>query len=180
MRKNILVISASPRVHGNSDTVADAFVQGAKEAGNQVEKVNLAGKQISFCKGCFVCQSTQRCVMRDDADLIEQKMAEADILVFATPIYYYEMSGQLKTMLDRGNPLYTKDYMFREVYLIASAAEEEESVYQRAESGVQGWVECFPKAKFVSTIFAGGVTSKEDIEGHFALKQAYETGKAIQ
>ena len=107
MSKKVLVISSSPRIGGNSDVLSDAFVKGALEAGNEVEKVNLAGKKIEFCRGCFACQTTQRCVIRDDADEIEQKMQEADVLVFATPIYYFEMSGQLKTMLDRGNPLYT-------------------------------------------------------------------------
>ncbi len=180
MSKRVLVVSSSPRIGGNSDVLADAFVKGALEAGHKVEKVNLAGKKIEFCKGCFACQTTQRCVIRDDADAIEQKMQEADVLVFATPIYYYEMSGQLKTMLDRGNPLYTTDYKFRDVYFLASAAEDEEFVPKRALSGVEGWVECFEKATLAGHVFAGGVTNKGDIEHHPALQQAFEMGKLIQ
>ncbi len=95
--------------------MADEFIRGAKEAGNQVEKVCLYDKTIGFCKGCLACLKSQRCVIHDDADIIAQKMKEADVLVFATPIYYYEMSGQMKTMLDRANPLNDSDYRFRDI-----------------------------------------------------------------
>lgn len=179
MAKKVFVISCSPRIQGNSDVLADAFIKGAKEAGHEVEKVNLANLQIGFCRGCFACQSTQRCVIKDDADQIEQKMEKADILVFATPIYYYEMSGQLKTMLDRGNPLYTSNYQFRDIYFLSTAAEDEESVPYRAIQGVEGWIECFEHARLAGTVFAGGVTNKGDIQDHPSLQKAYAMGKQI-
>ena len=106
MSKNVLILSTSPRKGGNSDLLADAFAAGAREAGHEVEKVCLYDKDIAFCRGCLACQKTQRCVIRDDADAIAQKMLTADVLVFATPIYFYEMCGQMKTMLDRTNPLF--------------------------------------------------------------------------
>ena len=102
MSKNVLVISTSPRRNGNSKLLADAFANGARQAGNSVENISLHDKTICFCKGCLSCQKSQRCVIHDDADTIAQKMRAADVLVFATPIYYYGMSGQMKTMLDRG------------------------------------------------------------------------------
>lgn len=109
--KKVLVISTSLRPRSNSEALADEFVRGAQEAGNEVEKVTLRGKDIRFCKGCLVCQKTQECVIKDDdAPAIVRKMYEADAICFATPIYYYEMSGQMKTLLDRANPLYTMDY----------------------------------------------------------------------
>ncbi|MDO4634296.1 MAG: flavodoxin family protein, partial [Eubacteriales bacterium] len=174
MSRKVLIISASPRKNSNSEALATAFAEGAKAAGNEVEQISLAGKKIEFCRGCFVCQKTQRCVIRDDADLIEQKMEQADVLVFATPIYYYEMSGQLKTMLDRGNPLYTTEYKFRDVYFLSSAAEDEEGVDARAVSGVEGWIECFPKARLAGRVFAGGVTEAGEVQGKKALEEAYE------
>lgn len=112
MSKNILVISTSPRKGGNSETLADAFIHGANESGHSTEKICLYDKTISFCKGCLACLKSHRCVIHDDADDIAQKMSKADVLVFATPIYYYEMCGQMKTMLDRANPLYDADYQF--------------------------------------------------------------------
>ena len=87
MSKKVLVISTSPRKGGNSDTLADAFARGAREAGNSVEKVTLYDKTIGFCKGCLTCQSTCRCVIHDDADAIARKMLTADVIAFATPIY---------------------------------------------------------------------------------------------
>ncbi len=179
MSKNILVISTSPRKGGNSETLADEFIRGAKEAGNQVEKVCLYDKTIGFCKGCLACLKSQRCVIHDDADIIAQKMKEADVLVFATPIYYYEMSGQMKTMLDRANPLYDSDYRFRDVYLLASAAEKEGSAADGAVKGLSGWTRCFPKARFAGTVFGGGADAVGTISGNPALDQAYEMGKAI-
>ena len=116
--KNILIISTSLRTGSNSDLLADAFAQGAREAGHAVEKLSLRDKTIQFCKGCLACQKTQRCVIHDDANSIVQKMKDAQVLVFATPIYYYEMCGQMKTLLDRANPLFSSDYAFRHVYLL--------------------------------------------------------------
>lgn len=179
MSKKILVISTSPRKGGNSDLLADEFIRGAQQAGNSVEKISLSEKTIGFCKGCLACQKTQRCVIRDDADAIVQKMLVSDVLVFATPIYYYEMCGQMKTMLDRANPLYPSDYQFREVYLLAAAAEEAETTVQGAVNGLQGWISCFEKAHLAGTVFGGGVSDVGEIKGHPALQKAYEMGAAI-
>jgi len=179
MSKKVFVISTSPRKGGNSETLADAFIRGAEEAGNRVEKVCLYDKAIGFCKGCLACLNSHRCVIRDDADTIAQKMKDADVLVFATPIYYYEMCGQMKTMLDRANPLYDSDYRFREVYLLTAAAEKEESAAAGAVKGLSGWVACFPKARLAGTVFGGGADAVGAIKGHPALDQAYRMGKAI-
>ena len=177
--KKVLVISASPRVNSNSEALAKAFAKGAEESGHEVELISLRGKTINFCRGCFVCQEKQRCVIRDDADAICQKALKADVLVFATPIYYYEMSGQLKTLLDRLNPLFPSDYAFRDVYMLTAAAEDEESVPQRAVSGLEGWVECFERAKLAGTVFMGGVTAPGENPDHPALDQAYRMGTDI-
>ena len=177
--KKVLVISASPRVNSNSEALAKAFAKGAEESGHEVELISLRGKTINFCRGCFVCQEKQRCVIRDDADAIWQKALTADVLVFATPIYYYEMSGQLKTLLDRLNPLFPSDYAFRDVYMLTAAAEDEEYVPQRAVSGLEGWVECFERAKLAGSVFMGGVTAPGENPDHPALDQAYRMGTDI-
>ncbi len=179
MSKKVLIISTSPRKGSNSDTLAESFADGARSAGHEVEKISLAGKDIKFCRGCFACQQTKRCVIRDDADEIEQKMELADVLVFATPIYYYEMSGQMKTMLDRGNPLFTTDYKFRDVYFLSTASENEAYVPERAESGLQGWIDCFERARLAGSVFAGGITMTGDIKNHPSLKKAYDMGRNV-
>ena len=100
MSKKVRIISSSPRRGGNSETLAAAFAEGAQAAGHQVETVYLREKQIGYCKGCFACHELGHCVLRDDAAAIIAKMHDADVLVFATPVYYYCVSGQLKTLLD--------------------------------------------------------------------------------
>ncbi|WP_050698193.1 flavodoxin family protein [Anaeromassilibacillus senegalensis] len=179
MSKQILIISTSPRKGGNSDALAEAFARGAREAGQQVEKICLYDKTIGFCKGCLVCQKTQRCVIRDDADVIAQKMRVADTIVFATPVYYYGMCGQMKTLLDRANPLYSADYAFRDIYLLAAAAEAEESAVEGTVHGLEGWISCFEKARLAGVAFGGGADAVGSIQGNPALQKAYEIGKAV-
>ncbi len=86
MAKNVLVISASMRANSNSDMLAAAFADGAAAAGNRVETVSLKGKSIAFCRGCLACQKLGRCVIADDAVEITEKMKNADVIAFATPI----------------------------------------------------------------------------------------------
>ena len=178
--KNVLIISSSLRKGSNSESLADEFARGAADTGNEVELISLRGKDIRFCRGCLACQKTQKCVIADDAPAIVAKMHDADVIVFATPIYYYEMSGQLKTLLDRANPLYTSDYCFRDIYMLTSAAEDEQTTPERAVMGWTGWIDCFEKSHLAGTVFAGGVNAPEEIKGHPALAEAYALGNKIQ
>ncbi len=176
----VLVITTSLRFRSNSDILAEKLVQGAEEAGHDVETVSLKGKTINFCKGCLACQKTQKCVIKDDAIEIAEKVKEAETLVFVSPIYYYEMSGQLKTLLDRLNPLYSSDYKFRNVYMLTTAAEDEDFVCEKAVSGLNGWVDCFEKAEFKGSLFCGGINDMGEAGSREQeLQEAYEFGKAL-
>lgn len=178
--KNVLVITSSYRKNGNSNKLAERFVAGALSVGHKVERVDLSEQNIAFCRGCMACQRTQKCVINDDAVAIAEKMLHADVLVFATPIYYYSVSGQLKTMLDRANPLYSSDYAFRSVYLIATAADDDQHAVDGAVKDIQGWVECFENAKLECVLFAGGVEGVGDIDGNISLDKAFELGVKIE
>jgi hypothetical protein len=177
--KRVIVISTSLRRGSNSDMLADKFVEGAIAAGNDVEKISLTGKDIQFCKGCLGCHKLGKCVIKDDVNDIMAKVLEADVVAWATPIYYYEMSGQMKTLIDRMNAMYPLDYKFRDVYLLTTAAENEEFVPKRAESGLQGWIDCYGKSSLKGHIFCGGVGGPKEIEGNAKLQEAYELGKQI-
>lgn len=177
--KKILIVSSSLRKESNSHLLAESFARGARDAGNEVELLTLRDKELKFCIGCLSCQKTGKCVIKDDVPAIVGKMHDADVLVFATPIYYYEMSGQLKTLLDRANPLYGGDYRFKDIYMLTSAAEDDEATPERAVSGLEGWIECFHRAKLAGTVFAGGVNMPGEIKGHPSLQSAYEMGKGI-
>ena len=178
---NVLVITTSLRARSNSDILAERMIAGARDAGHEVEQISLKGKDIRFCIGCLSCQKTQKCVLKDDAVWIAEKVKNADTLVFVTPIYYYEMSGQMKTLLDRMNSLYPSDYRFRKIYLLTTAAEDESSVPEKAVSGLQGWVDCFEKAELAGSLFLGGINNPgEALERKDALNDAYEFGKALE
>lgn len=179
MSKNILIISSSPRKGGNSEMLAEAFAKGAEEAGHTVETVYLREKKYGFCKGCMACLKAGRCILRDDAAEVAAKMHDADVIAFATPVYYYSVSGQLKTMLDRANPLFGSDYAFTKIYLLAAAAEDAPYVSEGAVKAIQGWVDCFDRCELAETIFAGGVNDIGDIAGHPALAQAHRAGREL-
>ena len=175
MSKNVMIISSSPRKGGNSETLAAAFA----EAGHKVETIYLREKNYGFCKGCLACLKLGHCVIDDDAVEIAARMHDADVLVFATPVYYYSVSGQLKTMLDRANPLFDSDYAFTKAYLLATAAEDGEETVEGTVKAVQGWVDCFERCKLAGTVFAGGVNDVGDIAGHPALEKAYQMGMEV-
>jgi len=177
--KKVIVISTSLRRGSNSDMLADQFVAGAQAAGNDVEKISLVDKNIQFCKGCLACQKLGRCVISDDVNDIMARVLEADVVAWATPIYYYEMSGQMKTLIDRMNAMYEQDYQFRDVYLLTTAAEDEAETPKRAEAGLTGWIDCYPKSRLAATLFCGGVNDAREIEGNPKLQEAYEIGKSI-
>lgn len=176
--KNIVIISSSYRIQGNSDLLSDAFMKGAIESGNKVDKISLRNLHLQFCRGCLVCQKSGECIINDDANAIVEKMIQADVIVFATPVYFYEMSGQMKTLLDRTNPAYVADYRFRDIYLLVTAAEEKDDTIETLKQGLQGWIECFEKATLKGVVKGLNVTNIDDIKTKSAvLQEAYALGK---
>lgn len=163
MSKNVVIITASLRSNSNSDALAAAFAEGASGAGNRVETISLKDKKLAFCRGCFACQEIGHCVMDDDANAITEKVAAADVVVFATPVYYYGMAGQMKVLLDRMNALFTKDYAFRDVYLLTTCADESEDELHHVTSGIEGWVACFEHARLAGVLHAPANMAPGDI-----------------
>ncbi len=107
-------------------------------------------------------------------------MLTADVIAFATPIYFYEMSGQMKTMLDRTNPLYPSEYAFRDIYLLATAADDQENAIDGAIQGLEGWIRCFEKTKLKGVLRGLGIDSLGAAkEAHKLLEAAYVMGKNV-
>ena len=178
--KQVLILSTSLRKGSNSEQLARAFARGAEAAGNSVALLSLTDRQIGYCIGCLSCQRTQVCVIKDDAVEIAEKMRAADVLAFATPIYYYGMSGQMKTLLDRMNPLFPSDYRFRDVYLIATAADSEESAMDGAVTGMEGWLDCFPKAHLNGVLRGVGLNDANEAAGRAdLLQEAFDMGSRV-
>ena len=159
--------------------MAEQFASGAEAAGHQVELITLRGKEIKFCVGCLSCQTTGACIFKDDVPAIMESVLKADVVCWATPIYYYEMSGQMKTLIDRMNAMFALDYKFRDIYMLTTAAEEEQETPARAVEGLRGWIACFPKSRLAGTLFCGGVDGARAIEGNSRLQEAYEMGRGI-
>ena len=178
MSKKVLVLSASFRKHGNSDLLCDEFIKGAKEAGNEVEKIYLNDKHINFCKGCGVCNNTHKCIQQDDMAEILDKMVNADVIVMATPVYFYTMNGQMKTLIDRTVPRYT-EISNKDFYFILAAADDNKDNLARALEGFRGFTQdCLNGTKEKGIIYGVGAWQAGEIKGTPAMKEAYNMGKA--
>ena len=177
MSKKVLIISASPRKGGNSDSLCDQFSLGAKEAGHNVEKIRLQDHKINYCLGCGVCNNTHKCVQKDDMASLLDKMVEADVIVLATPVYFYTMDGQLKTFIDRCVPQYTA-ISNKEVYFILSAADTAKKNLTPVVEGLRGFTrDCLEGTQEKGIIYGTGAWQKGEIKELPTYKQAYEMGK---
>ena len=175
MKKNILILSTSPRKNGNSEMLAREFARGAEEAGHNVELLSLHDKTIGFCKGCLACQKTQRCVIHDDADAIVRKMKDAEVIAFATPIYFYEMCGQMKTLIDRACARYT-EMNDKEFYFILTAAEQSIGMMQRTVECFRGFLDCLEGPTEKGVVYGVGAWHAGEIKSSPAMQEAYELG----
>lgn len=177
--KNVLIISASPRKNGNSEILCDRFAQGAAESGHKTEKIFLASKNIRYCSGCGVCNSTHQCVQKDDMAVILEKMISADVIVLATPVYFYSMDGQMKTFIDRTVPRYT-EIKNKDFYFIMTAADTENDNLGRTMEGFRGFTEdCLDGAKEAGIIYGTGAWEIGEIRAEKAYDEAYEMGRKI-
>lgn len=178
MSKNILVLSGSPRKGGNSDILCDQFVMGAKESGNEVEKIFINNKKIGYCTGCYACEKTGKCAQKDDMADILEKMIKADVIVMATPVYFYSLDAQMKTLIDRTVARYT-EINNKEFYFIATAAVNSKGALERTIECFRGFTDCLEGAKEKGVIYGTGAWEKGDIKSSDAMKEAYEMGKNV-
>lgn len=177
--KNVLIISSSPRKQGNSDLLCDRFAQGAAESGHQVEKVFLAAKKIGYCRGCGACNTTHKCVQKDDMETLLEKMVTADVIVLATPVYFYTMDGQMKTFIDQTVPRYT-EIADKDFYFIMTAADPDQASMTRTLEAFRGFTEdCLPGAREAGIIYGVGAWQIGEIKNTSAYTEAYEMGKAV-
>lgn len=177
--KNILILSSSPRRGGNSDTLCDQFLRGAREKGHLVEKMFLGDKTINYCTGCSTCSLHRKpCPQNDDMPDILDKMIAADIILMATPVYFYTMSAQMKTLIDRCCGLYTR-MKGKEFYFIVTAAENDRQKMERTIDTFQGFLDCLEDATIKGVVYGLGVWRVGEINGNSALAQAYVMGNSI-
>ena len=178
MSKKVLILSSSPRKKGNSSTLCDRFMAGAEAAHHPVEKIVLADKDVHYCTGCYSCARTGKCAQKDDMAEILDKMQAADVIVMATPVYFYTMSAQMKTVIDRTVARYTK-LSGKEFYFIVAAADGSKPAMERTIEGFRGFTSCLPGAKEKGVVYGTGAWQIGDIQSSPAMTQAYEMGKAV-
>jgi multimeric flavodoxin WrbA len=179
MSKKVLVLSASPRREGNSDILCDQFMLGATEAGHQAEKIFFKDKEINYCLACDSCLDNEsNCIQEDDMAEVLDKMIAADVIVMATPVYFYTMNAQMKTLIDRTYPKYTQ-IRNKDIYLIVTAAVRNKQALERTIEGFRGFTSLLSGAKEMGIIYGTGAWKIGDIKGTKAMDQAYEMGKTV-
>ena len=171
--KKILILSASPRKKGNSDILSQQFKNGAEEAGHSVEQIYLYDKNIGFCRACYACFKTGKCVLQDDmADLLE-KIQSADVLVVATPTYFMTMNGMLKNTIDRFLPKW-QDLGGHDVYLIITGHDGKEGLALVGHELTKIFSELGNNVKDI--IWGEGVWQKGEVMDTRAMDEAYKAG----
>jgi len=176
MSKKILVISSSPRRGGNSDLLCDQFIMGAQEIGHETGKIVLKDKNIKYCTGCCTCfNGSKKCSQKDDMAEILEKMIAADVIVMATPAYFYTMCAQMKTMIDRTCSRYT-EINNKEFYFIVTAAVKSKPAMERTIEGFRGFTSCLSHPKEKGIIYGTSAWDVGDIKKSDAMKKAFEMG----
>ncbi len=178
MSKKVLILSGSPRRGGNSDILCDEFARGALESGNAVEKIRVADRKIGYCRACYACRGSGVCAIKDDAAEIVQKMIEADVLVLASPVYFYSIDAQLKALIDRTVARWT-EVKDKEFYYIVTAADEERASAETTLACFRGYADCVEGAKEMGVIYGTGAYEKGEILNTEAPTEAYELGKNV-
>ena len=179
--KKVLILSGSPRKGGNSDILCDEFMRGAIDAGNEVEKIRVTEKKIAPCTGCYFCRkSGGRCALNDDMAEVLQKIIDCDVLVLSSPVYFYSVCAQLKAVIDRTVARWT-EIANKDLYYIATAAEEDEDTLDITLSCFHGFAMCIDGYEEKGTLYGKGVAEKGDVLNRPELITiAYEMGNSVR
>ena len=175
--KSVLIISSSPRRGGNSETLCEQFRKGAEEAGHRVEMLNINDYKIGyFDKPEYV--RGEEDATDDDAMAIINKMKNADVLVLASPVYFYSMTAQMKTLIDRTYN-HEKDLGEKEFYYIVTSTDREPEALEGTIEGFRGFARCLYKSVERGIVHGNGARERGAILNHPAMQEAYELGKGV-
>ena len=177
----VLVLMSSPRKHGNTDRLANAFIKGVEENGYSTEKIYVNYQNIKPCLGCNICQKTNQCVQKDDMQDIYKKMLEAKVIVFASPVYFYTFNASMKLLIDRTFAI-EKTIHDKDFYLLTTGLAPEESYFRIIKDTFQKYIDCLRVGgnRFVDSILGFQTGNKDDIEKTNALEKAYNMAKEIK
>ena len=175
--KNVLIISSSPRRGGNSDLLCEEFYAGAVEAGHNAEIVALREKDINYCMGCYRCVKRGKCVQADDMLPLLEKIKKADVLVLATPVYFYTMCAQLKTFIDRMFYIYRD--VHADIYMLITAADDDMPLLEQTAESIRACTrDCFEGCEEKGCLIVGGVGKRGEVRKREAeMETAFEWGR---
>ncbi len=182
MSKKIVILNGSPRRKGNTSALVREFTRGAESAGHTVTEFFLNSMDIHGCKGCFGGHSNRACpcTQNDDMNQIYPEVKDCDVIVLASPLYYWNMSGQIRTAMDRlfaleeGDGNFLRGHGRASALLMAAEGHGFEDVvlyYEHLMEHLQ-W-------KNLGHVLAGGNGDVGDIQGKPELQKAYELGRSI-
>ena len=177
----VLILMSSPRKNGNTDRLADAFMKGASEKGYSTEKVYVNDLKIRTCLGCNVCQKTGQCVLKDGMQDVYQKMLDAKVIVFASPVYFYTFNGAMKLLIDRTFAI-EKIIHDKDFYLLSTGLAPDESYFQIIIETFKKYIHCLRAGhnRFVDYVLGFNTGNKDDIEKSEAISKAYNMAKEIE
>ena len=176
----IVVLVGSMRKGGNTDLLARSFADGARK-NNEVEIVSVADVKVNPCRGCNACYSSEGnvCVQKDDMSRIYGKLAAAEVLVIASPVYFYGISSQLKAIIDRLHAPVRNTFKIRRLGLLLTGATELPDLFDAIVRQYELTLKFFG-LESIGGVFARGVKDVGDIEGKPALKEAYSLGESVR
>lgn len=179
--KKVLILSGSPRKDGNSDLLCDEFLRGAQESGHTVEKIFLRNKKVAPCNACYYCRDAGngQCAIKDDMTEILDKMQWADVIVMASPVYFYAINAQMKAVIDRSVARW-RNLPDKAFYYIMTAAEDSDTVMACTLECFRGFAKCLDNATEMGVIYGKGVYEAGAIKNSPAMRQAYEMGKSVK
>jgi len=174
----VLIVSSSPRKGGNSEVLCERFAKGASEAGHEVEKVMLRDKKIAPCNACYACMETHTCAIKDSMEEVFSKLLKADVILLASPVYFYSVSAQMKAMIDRCLVDH-KSLAGKKFYFIVTAADPQHDAADGTLAAFRGFIRCLPDSQEEGVVYGMGAWDKGDVYRHPSYEQAYEMGKRV-
>lgn len=186
----VIGIFGSPRRGGNTDILLGEALKGAEKEGSEIDRIYLADHAITPCKECHGCDQTGQCIIPDDMEKIYPKLLESDIIVLASPIFFYGVTAWTKALIDRSQALWAKKYLLKDFsfgktgrqrkgFFISVGATKGQKVFEGAILTVKYFFDTF-NAEYAGELVVRGVEAKGDILKHpETLKQAFEAGRRL-
>ena len=191
MEIKVLGISGSPHRHGNTETLLDSFLAGAKSAGASVEKVVLKDLDYVPCQGCNACHKTGECIVQDDAITLFDKILEMDAIAVASPIYSMGITAELKGLIDRGQYLWARKFILKTLFFpnehiirhkgifISTAGLSWDNVFDAAFPAITAFFNGVG-FEYYDNIIANNMDEFKGIKNHpTALRDAFEKGQKV-